>query len=250
MIPYIYSYARIAQATGIPMARPMFLEDQDNTTAWQKDLQYMWGREMLVAPNCSDGGNNVSVWFPEGNWYDFWDDTKHEGNTTENISAPTGFIPVFVKEGAVIPTAPFATSTFFIPKDRLLIHVYTGADGAFTLYEDDGVTEKLRTNDESRLTKMQFTERDLIVEIGAAEGAFDGEPADRSYQIIYHGLSAETPLYLDDTPISTYSSQAGIPANQSGAVWDSQKKLLIVYIAQRPVADAFRVAAAAGMPSI
>ncbi|HXU06141.1 MAG TPA: TIM-barrel domain-containing protein, partial [Polyangia bacterium] len=62
MIPYIYSYAHVAQATGMPMARAMFLEDQTNATAWQNDLQYFWGHEMLVAPNCSDGGNNVSVW--------------------------------------------------------------------------------------------------------------------------------------------------------------------------------------------
>jgi alpha-glucosidase len=241
MIPYIYSYARIAQATGIPMARPMFLEDQNNSTAWQKDLQYMWGREMLVAPNCSDGNNNVSVWFPSGNWYDFWDDTKHVGGATENISAPTGFLPVFVKEGAIIPMAPFAKSTFFIPKDSLLVHVYTGADGSFDLYEDDGVTEKFRTKGESRSTKIHFTEQDLGVEIGAAKGSYEGAPSNRSYQIIYHGLSAETSLYLDDTPISTYSSQADIPANQNGVVWDAQKKLLTVYVASRAVDDGFKI---------
>ena len=96
----------------------------------QKELQYMWGKEMLVARNCSDGGNSVSVWLPKGNWYYFWDDKKYAGDKTESISAATGVVPAFVKEGAIIPMAPFAKSTFFIPKDNLLVHAYTGADGS------------------------------------------------------------------------------------------------------------------------
>jgi alpha-glucosidase (family GH31 glycosyl hydrolase) len=155
MMPYIYSYAHIAQAMGTPMARPMFLEDQSNSTAWEKDNQYMWGKEMLVAPNCSDGNNSVPVWLPKGNWYYFWDDKKYAGDKTESISAATGVIPVFVKEGAIIPMAPFAKSTFFIPKDTLFVHVYTGANGSFQLYEDDGVTEKFRTKNEFRRSAFQ-----------------------------------------------------------------------------------------------
>jgi len=113
MIPYIYSYAHVAQATGLPMARPMFLEDQTNATAWQNDLQYLWGHEMLVAPNAADGGNAVSVWLPTGTWYYFWDDKKYTGGTTTSITAATGVVPAFVRAGAIIPMAPFAKSTFF-----------------------------------------------------------------------------------------------------------------------------------------
>jgi alpha-D-xyloside xylohydrolase len=241
MIPYIYSYARIAQATGIPMVRSMFLEDQNNSTAWGKDLQYMWGKEMLVAPNCSDGNNNVSVWLPQGNWYDFWDDTKHTGNSTMNVYAATGDIPVFVKEGAIIPMAPYELSTFFIPKDELRIHVYTGTDGSFQLYEDDDVTEKFRTRNESRLTEIHFTQQNLGIEIGASQGTYSGAPSNRSYQIIYHGLSSSTQLNLNGTPITSYSSAGQIPANQNGVVWDSQNQLLNVYVSARSVNSAFTV---------
>jgi alpha-glucosidase len=242
MIPYIYSYARAAQATGVPMARPMFLEDKDNATAWQKELQYMWGKEMLVAPNCSDGGNSVSVWLPKGNWYYFWDDKKYAGDKTESISAATGVVPAFVKEGAIIPMAPFAKSTFFIAKDNLLVHAYTGADGsAFQLYEDDGVSEKYRTKDESRVTELQFTQQDLAVEIGASKGTYSGAPSSRSYQIIYHGLSAAVALYANGTAISSYTSQASIPSGKDGTVWDAAKNLLNVYVAARPVDGMLRI---------
>jgi alpha-glucosidase (family GH31 glycosyl hydrolase) len=243
MIPYLYSYARAAQATGIPMARPMFLEDKDNATAWQKELQYMWGREMLVAPNFSDGGNSVSVWLPKGNWYYFWDDKKYAGDKTESISAATGVVPAFVREGAIIPMAPFAKSTFFIPKDNLLVHAYTGADGSpFQLYEDDGVSEKYRTKDESRVTELRFTQQDLAVEIGASKGTYAGAPASRSYQVVYHGLSAAVDLYVNGTAISAYASQASVPAGKDGAVWDAAKSLLNVYLAARPVDAALRIA--------
>jgi alpha-D-xyloside xylohydrolase len=242
MIPYIYSYARAAQATGVPMVRPMFLEDKDNATAWQKELQYMWGKEMLVAPNLSDGGNSVSVWLPKGNWYYFWDDKKYAGDKTESISAATGVVPAFVKEGAIIPMAPFAKSTFFIPKDNLLVHAYTGADGsAFQLYEDDGVSEKFRTKDESRLTELRFTQQDLVVEIGASKGTYSGAPSSRAYQVIYHGLSASVDLYLNGTAISSYSSQASIPTGKDGTVWDADKKLLNVYVASRAVDGTLRI---------
>jgi alpha-D-xyloside xylohydrolase len=242
MIPYIYSYAHIAQATGIPMARPMFLEDQNNSIAWEKDNQYMWGNEMLVAPNCSDGNNSVSVWLPKGNWYYFWDDKKYTGDKTESISAATGVIPVFVKEGAIVPMAPFAKSTFFIPKDTLLIHVYTGANGSFQLYEDDGVTEKFRTKGELRETDMQFSQQELCIQIGAPKGSYTGAPSARSYQIIYHGLSATASLYLNGTSISSFSKKADIPANQNGTVWDSEKKLLNAYLSSMPIDKALRIA--------
>jgi len=241
MIPYIYSYARIAQATGAPMARPMFFEDPTNATAWQKDMQYMWGREMLIAPNCSDGNNSVGVWLPKGNWYSFWDDTKYAGDTTESISAATGFIPAFVRAGAIFPMAPFAKSTFFIPKDVLLIHAYTGADGSFELFEDDGVTEKFRTKNESRQTSLRYTEADLGVEIGAAQGTYSNAPSSRSYQVIYHGLSAAESLFLNGTAIPSFTSQSSIPANSDGTVWDSGKKLLNVYVSAKPVDTTLRI---------
>jgi alpha-glucosidase (family GH31 glycosyl hydrolase) len=248
MIPYIYSYAHIAQATGVPMARAMFLEDQSNETAWGKDLQYYWGKEMLVAPNCSDGGNAVSVWLPKGNWYYFWDDKKYAGDKTESITAATGVVPVFVKEGAVVPMAPFAKSTFFIPKDVLLIHVYTGADGTFQLYEDDNVSEKYRTKGELRTTGLRFSQQELGVEVGPAKGSFSGAPSARSYQVIYHGLTASEPLFLNGASIRTYTTEAGIPTGEDGATWDATKKLLIVHTSAKPVDGTVWISTSADMP--
>ncbi len=245
MMPYIYSYAHAAQQTGIPMARPMFLEDQDNPTAWERDLQYYWGRELLVAPNASDGGNDVSVWLPAGGWYYFWDDTKHVGNTTESVPAATGVVPVFVKEGSIIPMAPFAKSTFFIPEDVLHLHAYTGADGSFDLYEDDGVTERFRTKNEIRKTELRFQQQDLVVQVGAALGTYAEAPSSRSYQVVYHGLTEASQMYVDGTAVTTYPGQDDVPPDTDGAVWDAAGGLLTVFVASRPVDSVLLISSSA-----
>jgi len=120
--------------------------------------------------------------------------------------------------------------------------VYTGADGSlFQLDEGDGVSEKFRTKDESRVTELRFTQQDLAVEIGASKGTFAGAPSSRSYQVIYHGLSATVALYINGTAISSYTSQASIPAGKDGTVWDAAKNLLNAYVASRPVDGTLRI---------
>jgi len=235
MMPYLYSYAHLAARTGMPMVRSMFFEDPENEIAWQKDMQYYWGREMLVAPNCSDGNNNVSVWFPKGDWYDYWNDDKLEGDKTVNYYAPTGVTPVFVKAGAIVPKAPYALSTFWIPKDSLNIHVYAGADGTFSLYEDDGVSEKYRTEDDFCTTHLSYRDADNGVIVSGAIGSYDGAPETRAYTIVYHGLSDAPALYFCGNSIQSYSSISEIPGNETGLVWDSDKKLATVILPTQDV---------------
>src|SRR6185436_7036527 len=119
-----------------------------------------------------DGGTAVSVWLPKGDWYYFWDDKAYAGDSTQSVMAATGVVPLFVRAGAIFPMAPYAKSTFQIPKDALIIHAYAGADGAFKMYDDDGVTEHFRTKTELRVTDLRYTEADLGVEIAAAVGMY------------------------------------------------------------------------------
>ena len=65
LMPYTYTYAHEASRTGMPIARAMMIEHQHDSLAWKYDLQYMWGNEILVAPNCSED-SSVAVWLPEG----------------------------------------------------------------------------------------------------------------------------------------------------------------------------------------
>lgn len=248
MMPYIYTYAYLAYLTGAPMARAMVFDYQNDPTSYTKDLQYMWGKEILVAPNCTAGNNNVSVWLPSGtSWYDFWDDTKYSGNQTLSYYAPTGKLPLFVKEGAVIPKALYAKSTFWIPKDVLVVDIYTGRDGSFTLYQDDGVTEKFRTINEKRSTNLSYTQSTSTAVIGAATGTYSGAPASRSYRVFFHGFTGPKGMRVNSTALSFFNTEAEALANGSGAVWDAVKKVLAVYTSSYSVSTQVTVAYDAGI---
>jgi len=242
LMPYIYTYAYQAHTTGVPIARAMVIEHQDEPLAWQHDLQYMWGREMLVAPNTSDGGD-VSVWLPRGDWYDFWSDTKYSGDQTISYAAPTGRLPLFVKAGAIIPTALPAVSTSALPKDKLVVEVYTGRDGGFSLYEDDGGSEAYRTKGEYRLTEMRFTQREMRLVISAARGTYKGATDSRSYRLNFHGLSRPFGLEVNGARLPSFASEQEAFWAGAGVVWDARRKVLSAFVRRSPVRQSISVKA-------
>ncbi len=223
MMPYIYTYAARANETGLPMARAMVIAYQKDTLAWKNDLQYMWGNEFLVAPNCSDT-DNVSVWLPEGVWYDFWNDEQLRGNRTINYSAPVGKLPLFVKEGSIIPMANFALSTAFIAADSLTIHVYPGKDATFTLYEDDGITENYKTKTGKRNTAIHFTQSSFTLTIAAAAGNYNGAAAQRAYQVVFHGLSKPINFEIN-----------GAKVKPGSTTWNSNDKTQTIFVPRSSV---------------
>jgi len=121
--------------------------------AWKYDLQYMWGSEFLVAPNCSDD-SSVAVWLPEGAWYDFWNDSVWTGNQQIKYATPVGVLPLFVKAGSIVPMAPFALSTSFIKKINSLFMSMSERMENSPLTDDDGITESYRTKGELQTTKF------------------------------------------------------------------------------------------------
>lgn len=226
LIPYIYSYAHQANETGLPMARAMVIDHQKDALAWKSDLQYMWGNEMLVAPNCS-ADDKVLVWLPNGTWYDYWNDEQINGNKIIDYPAPVGKLPLFVKSGSIIPMANYALSTAAINGDSLSIHVYPGKDAAFILYEDDGISENYQNNNEKRTTSITFKQLSFSLHIAAAAGNYKNAPEQRAYQIVFHGLSK---------PVCFEAN--GVKIKKEKMVWDADKKILTVSVSRTAVTNA------------
>ena len=104
LIPYTRSYAYKATQTGMPIMRAMILAYPDDTSVYDTWNQYMFGGEIMVAPVTTAGGTSRSVYLPAGNWIDYNDKTTiHAGGASVTASAPLATIPLFVKEGAIIP---------------------------------------------------------------------------------------------------------------------------------------------------
>jgi alpha-D-xyloside xylohydrolase len=234
LIPYIYTYAHEAHAHGLPIARAMVIDYPAEAKAWTHDLQYMWGREMLVAPDCSQG-SEVSVWLPPGLWYDYWDGSSYSGGAEILVPPRDGKIPLFIRAGAVIPMANPAAGTALQRRDSLTIHVYAGADGSFDLYEDDGISEAYRTGGMSRTTRIAFDQRTTTVRIQEARGTFNGAPAARAYRVVLHGLAAPLNMSINGKALKNIAGRPGLGITGDGVAWDPSLRVLSIALPMLPV---------------
>lgn len=195
LMPYIYSAAHEAAASGLPMARAMLLDYPHDDAAWSHDLQYMWGPSLLVAPRTSRDGA-TEVWLPAGRWYDFWRPQAPRqvaaGGTVISVGAERGLLPVFVKAGAILPRQEYATSTAGADKRRMLLDIYTGASGSTVLQEDDDVSEAYRKQGRLMTTAIGWDDAHRRLSIGAAHGSYRGAPLLRSWRLTLHGAGAGT----------------------------------------------------------
>jgi alpha-D-xyloside xylohydrolase len=137
LIPYIHAAFVKYQKEGIPPFRALILDYPDDKNLQNLNSQYMMGDQMMVAP-VTAGEKEKTIYFPEGIWYDFFTGEKIEGGQKLKIAVPLDRIPVFVKEGSLIPLAKPTLSTEDPASRELSMHIYGSKSCAFTLYEDDG----------------------------------------------------------------------------------------------------------------
>jgi alpha-glucosidase (family GH31 glycosyl hydrolase) len=234
LMPYIYTCAYEAHERGLPMARAMVITYRELPDAWSHDLEYMWGDAFLVAPQCLDD-SLVAVWLPPGNWYEFWTDRPFAGDRVVHYASSATRLPLLVRGGAIVPMVPPALSTASLHRDTLYIHVYTGKDGRFVLYEDDGVSERFRTTGEKRTTTFTFNNEPLRVKIAGAVGRFSHAPEARTYRIQFHGLAGAVPLIYNGVPLPQVETEHPSGLTVNCTVWNEKTKCLSVFLANIPV---------------
>ncbi|GAC1362124.1 MAG: glycoside hydrolase family 31 protein [Acidobacteriaceae bacterium] len=197
LMPYLYSAAEEMSRTGIPIMRPLFLEFPNATTDGHPiDLdagaEFLFGRDLLVAPNPSpEEVAAYEVQLPPGVWYDFW--TGEQFDRRASVAAkdleqrdavlarkplmvtPTlERLPVYVREGAIIPMAPLVQSTEETPSGPLTLQVYAGRDCHGEVYQDDGKSFAYR---KGVFLRQSFTctlnpDSTLTLQISRREGSF------------------------------------------------------------------------------
>jgi alpha-glucosidase (family GH31 glycosyl hydrolase) len=146
LLPYIYTAAWENHLTGLSITRPLLLEYPNDPNVIDLSDQWMFGDNMLVKPILTEGASSVSVYLPEGKWIDYWNGNKYSGPTTINYPVTHASIPVFVKAGSVIPTAPVGRfSNDSLIQNILTLSCYNGANGSGSVYEDDGETYNYET---------------------------------------------------------------------------------------------------------
>ncbi|MFB3387694.1 TIM-barrel domain-containing protein [Flavobacterium sp. LAR06] len=138
LLPYIYSEGWQITTNNSTLMRPLIMDFNDDKTAVSKAYEYMFGKALLIAPVIAPDVTNWDVYLPKQNaWFDFWTGKRFEGGQTVSTPAPLDKIPVFVKEGSIVPLGSVIQDTHS-KQDVLELRIYTGKDAGFTLYNDEG----------------------------------------------------------------------------------------------------------------
>ena len=157
LMPYTYGLAWEARTTGLPMMRAMWLHYPTDARFRALGTQYMWGRDLLIAPVFEKGATSRVVALPTGVWYDWWTTTKYTGGATISRAVDLATMPIFVRAGAIIPVDPVRQYTSQEVTEPTTLRVYRGADGQYTLYDDDGVSQAYLKG-AATLTRMSWND--------------------------------------------------------------------------------------------
>ncbi|WP_185963897.1 TIM-barrel domain-containing protein [Flavobacterium restrictum] len=189
LVPYLYNEARNTYETGVSTVHPMYYEYPKNENAYTIANQYMFGRDMMAHPitkPIEEGSLFLSheTWLPEGKWYETSKGSIVDGNKKVTMPFTLGDIPVFVKEGAIIPMQPKVERTDEKPLNPLILSFYPGKKGALRLYEDEGNNNNFK---KGAFTYTPVTSErignTMNITIAPVEGSFPGMLSSRGYEL-------------------------------------------------------------------
>jgi alpha-glucosidase/alpha-D-xyloside xylohydrolase len=150
------------------MMRALWLHYPNDPEAVRLGTEYLWGRDLLIAPVVEKGAKSRRVYLPEGQWFDWWTGEKLHGHRWIERGVDLGTIPIYARAGAVIPLDPVRQYTSQVVSDSTRVRIFPGADGDFTLYDDDGKSLGYKDDSDSREIWIHFRYQDragkLIIE--------------------------------------------------------------------------------------
>jgi len=175
LLPYIYTAVREGHETGLPIMRALWLHYPDDAAAVARGDQYLWGRDMLVAPVTEKGATTRNVYLSRGDWYDFWTEERTAGGREISRAVDLATMPLYVRAGAILPLGPVKQYTAEKVDAPMTLVVYPGADGNFTLYEDDGISFAYRRGAWVK-TEMKWDDAARRLTLRLAPGSRPGAP--------------------------------------------------------------------------
>jgi len=198
MLPYVYSLAGAVTHEAGTFLRPLVMDFPKDSAARRVADQYLFGPALLVSPVTAYKARSRRVVLPLGaTWYDLWTGRTIPGGQTIDAPAPYDAMPVHVRAGSIVPFGPELQWTGEKPADPVTLFVYAGADGAFTLYEDDGLTYGYEKGAFSRIP-IRWDDATSTLTIGAREGSFPGMLASRTFEVIV--VSKDRPVGFSFEP--------------------------------------------------
>jgi alpha-D-xyloside xylohydrolase len=185
LLPYIYSLAGNAYYNNGTIMRGLVMDFPNDAVAANLNDEYLFGPSLLVSPVYNYRQRTRQVYLPQGaGWYDLYNGDYFDGGKNISAAAPYERMPVFVKAGSILPFGPELQYTSEKPADVITLYVYTGADGSFQLYEDEGTNYNYEKGAFSQIP-INYNEITKALTIGNRRGAFNGMLQQRKFNIIW-----------------------------------------------------------------
>ena len=198
LIPYLYSTAHQVTSHDESYLRPLFSDFASDKRVWNMTDELMFGRSILAAPivepqyTVTDSiapdwkqPKTAVKYLPKGTrWYDFWTNQTYKGGQDINLQTALNRVPMFVRAGSILPLGSVMQYTGQQAWDKLEIRVYPGADGTFTLYEDEGDNYNYEQGVFSTIT-FSWDESRQVLTIGSRQGSFPGMLNSRLFHVVW-----------------------------------------------------------------
>ncbi len=183
LMPYIYSNGADTYFKDGTVMRGLVMDFSADKRTWDIADEYMFGPAFLVAPVTKFKARSRKVYLPANTgWYDFYTGRSVAGGQTITAAAPYERMPLYVRAGSIVPTGPEIQFTGNNSHAPLTLNVYTGANGSFSLYEDDGVSREYLNGKHSRIP-INWNETTKTLAVGEREGSYAGMAGSRTINV-------------------------------------------------------------------
>lgn len=214
LIPYLYTWAQETTKTGWPLLRPLTLEYPSDKNCRENVHQYLLGRDIMIA------AFNKQVYFPEGEWKDYWTGEVIKGKQEKMVSWPNNRGGgLYIRSGAIIPFGPLMQCRGEKPMDEITIYIFPDKkESVFNYYEDDGVSfDHLHSGYSTTPIKSQRSDDAVVVEIGKPNGNFKGMVSKRIWNVTLHA---------DSKYAAVLCNNQAVP--EDNLYWDENRKELTI----------------------
>jgi alpha-D-xyloside xylohydrolase len=201
LLPYLYSTAWQVTSNGSTFMRPLVMDFPKDPQVLGIGDEYLFGPAILVTPVTTAGATTRSVYLPSGAapWYDFWTGALSPAGQRVEAAASVETVPLFVRPGSIIPMGPFLQYSSEKPADPIELRIYRGADGQFTLYEDEGDTYHYEKGTFATIP-ISWNDAKHTLEIGKRSGDFPGMVKERTFNIVWVSANHGAGIPVTDKP--------------------------------------------------
>ncbi|MGY5354477.1 glycoside hydrolase family 31 protein [Wenyingzhuangia sp. IMCC45467] len=212
LIPYLYSYSYEMYKKGTPLMRALVLSNQHDENVYNITDQYMLGESLMICPVTQKGAKTRIVYLPKGMWTDYWTGKVYEGKKHYNVLCPIDKLPIFIKEGAIIPTQEPLNYIGEKEITALTLDIYANKSNKFSLYNDDGKTLDYKKGNYSITDFISTVSKNEIgFKILAPKGSYKNK-TETTYFLRFH---------LKENPLSVSINTKEFNVGTDGIVYDN-----------------------------